>query len=148
MRSNRGVTNKNRTIGLILTIVVCFLYGCSAIGTQVAESKRIALTGSQENSGTFKQGMLTIDYNFRLSGDNITLSGKVGYFGGVDSLDVRVLFFDQQGTVIEQKMVYSVPYRKGADSWGGRNFEKELKVPANAAGFTFDYSSQDRRNKG
>ncbi|MEE4242382.1 MAG: hypothetical protein V2I36_13015 [Desulfopila sp.] len=146
MKSNQRVMQKDTAILLLQIIVLLFLFGCSVVGTNIPESERIAFAGSQESTGTFKQGLLTIDYSYRLSGSKLSIAGNVGYLGGVDYLDVRVVFLDQQGVVLEQKIVYAIEYRKARGYSEVRNFEKILEMPVNSAGFSFVYSSQDRRS--
>ena len=146
MKSNRRVMQKDKAVLLLQVIVLLFLFGCSVVGTGIPESKRITFAGSQESTGTFKQGLLTIDYTYSLIGNKLSIAGNVGYLGGVDYLDVRVVFVDQQGIVLEQKIVYSIEYRQARGYHEGNSFEKILEMPANSAGFSFIYSSQDRRS--
>ncbi len=142
----KPVMEKLSQATLSLLVFLSFsISGCTAIGTVVPQENRISMTEDTQNTeDTFKQGSLTIVYNYSLAGTTMTLIGRAFYLGGADMLDIRVAFFNTHGVVTAQKLVYATNYRATHGLKRDRNFEKTIAVPAGAAGFTFIFSSLSR----
>ena len=77
----------------------------------------------------------------------MTIDGRVQYNHSVDSLDVRVLFLDTSGTVLQQNLVYSSGFRVTRSRITDRSFQKTLVVPAGVAGLSFSYVAQPRSSR-
>lgn len=138
-------TGKN--VVLYLLILISFgLLGCAGVGRVVSVENRILLGEKEISQGNFSHGGLTVEYRYRLAGGNMTLDGQVYYLGDVDSLDVRILFLDAAGTVLQQKIVYSAGYRVSRSSRTERTFQETLVVPTGATGISFSHSVQPRRS--
>lgn len=120
------------------------LSGCAHFGQVVSIDKQILFADNKNNQGTFKSGELTVDYNYRLRGENMILTGNVTYDRSVDYLDVRVLFLDRERSIVRQKIVYYSGYRVSRSWENDRSFQQTLKVPADAVGISFSYSAQLR----
>ncbi|MFW2366624.1 MAG: hypothetical protein ACN4GW_09415 [Desulforhopalus sp.] len=127
----------------ILLVVSLSLIGCAA-NTMVPLDRQIQLSEGADTQGSYKTGQVTVVYSYKRTGDNMVLSGTVSHYGGFDSLNVRALFTDAGGQILQRDLIYSTGYRKGRGHKGGSDFEENLKVPPGAVGFAFSYSSQPR----
>jgi peptidoglycan hydrolase-like protein with peptidoglycan-binding domain len=136
---------KQKAFVTMLLVVSMSLIGCAAT-MKVPVDRQIELTEGATTQGSYKAGQVSVAYTFNRTGDNMLLDGTVSHYGGFDSLDVRVLFSDADGQVLQRNLVYSTGYRSGRAYKDGGNFEEKLKVPSGAVGFTFSYSSQPRRS--
>lgn len=133
-------------LGLLVLFGFGFL-GCSTIGTVIPQERRITLANTQDGASTFKEGSLSVNYSYSLSSTDMNISGNVSYMGGADSLDIRVVFLDSQGAVVDQKLIYATAYRDTRGNTKDRSFEKSLEVPAGVVSFSFTYSAQDRNRR-
>lgn len=134
-----------RTGVLCLLLLISFgLFGCSNM-SHVASIDNRALVSEKKNiPGVFEEGGLIVRYNYSLNGDQMSLTGDVSYKEGVDSLDVRILFLDPAGNVLQQKIIYSSGYRV-FPPWGAeRKILVNLTVPNGATGISFSYSARPR----
>lgn len=135
-----------KTAALYLFFLIAFgLVGCAGVGRPVPVDDRILFDEKSAGQGSFRQGGLTVAYSYRLAEGNITVGGEVDYTWAVDSLDVRLLFLDAAGTVLEKRIVYSSGYRVARAWTAERSFQQTLAVPPGAVGISFDYSAQPRR---
>lgn len=139
--------------GLLYMLVLTFLgaLGCAGVGSNIPPERREPLVEGENNQGNFSYGSLTVDYSYTVTGSNMItggsnmiLAGKASYMGGVDSLDVRILFLDSTGVVLQQKMIYSSGYRSGNAKGSNRVFQKTLVVPPGSSAITFTSSVTDR----
>jgi hypothetical protein len=138
-------TGKTAFLYLLLLMAFGFL-GC-AVGRIVPVDDRILFEDKKTGQGSFSQNSLTVQYSYRLTGGKMTINGQVDHSFPVDSLDVRLLFLDAAGEVLQQKIVYYSGYRL---SWSWRTeraFQETLVVPEGAIGISFDHSAQLRRSQ-
>lgn len=133
---------KESTLLFLLLVVLLSLTGCAA--SKVPVDRQIQLTDGMGIQGRYKTGQVSVAYTFNRTGDTMQLSGKISHSGRGDSLNVRVLFTDAAGQVLQRKLVYSTGYRSAGGLVDGGNFKQQLKVPPDAVGFSFSYSSQPR----
>jgi hypothetical protein len=134
-----------RNVVLSLLVLIFFsFFGCSGVGRVVPVDHRIPFSQKENSQGNFSHGGLTVEYSYHMSGVNMTINGQVYYRGSVDSLDVRVLFLDASGTVLQQDIVYSSGYRVARSRKTDRTFQETLVVPPGVAGLSFSYSAQPR----
>jgi len=141
-----------KTIASYLIIMACFaILGCAGVGSTIPTERRIPLIEAKNHQGNFSYGPLSLEYSYALAGSNMILggsnmilAGKASYQGGFDSLDIRILFLDAAGTVLQQKPIHSSGYRTGSRKGSDRVFQKTFAVPAGSVAITFNYSAQDR----
>ncbi len=138
---------------LLYMLVLTFLgaLGCAGVGSNIPPERREPLVEGENNQGSFSYGPLTVDYSYTVTGSNMVvggsnmiLAGKASYQGGTDSLDVRILFLDATGIVLQQKIIYSSGFRSGNGKGSARVFQKTLSVPPGSAAISFSFSATDR----
>jgi len=134
-----------------LILALLGLAGCAGTSSNIPMERRIDLIHAENNQGNFKSGPFVLGYSYTLTDDNIIsgnsnmiLAGQASYSGGFDSLDIRLLFLDQSGTVLQRKIIYSSGYRSNRTRGSKPAFQKTLRVPPGAASMTFTYSVTDR----
>ncbi len=139
---------KTTIVGLFLLILLSGgLLGCSGIGRVVPVDDRISFGGNTTGQGRFSQGNLTVDYRYRLVGGEMNLEGQVEYSFPVDLLDLRLLFLDPAGKVVQEKLVYSTGYRLSRSWITAHAFQETLAVPTGATGISFSYTAQHRSSQ-
>ena len=106
MEKYLNVSNSKTAAIYLLIMVSLLISGCTAVGRVISVENRIMFSDTQSDQGTYSYGGLTVEYRYKLTGGNMTLDGKSHYRGGVDSLDVRLLFLDAEGRVLQQKIVF------------------------------------------
>lgn len=132
---------------LCLLVLVCFgVFGCATTGKIISEDKRIPLVKEGRNSGVLQDGWLSVEYSYRLAGEEMALTGHARYRHGFDWLDVYILFLDSAGKQIDKKKVYSSGYRNWSKT-RERGFESTLMVPPEATGFSFSYYTEERKTR-
>lgn len=132
-----------RSIVLYIYLLISFgLLGCAKV---VPVDNRILLDQKENSQGNFKYGGLTVEYSYRLAGGNMILDGQVDYFGDGESLDVRILFLDATGNILQQKVVYSSGYGVSWSRMTEHTFHKTLVLPPETTGISFSYSTLSHR---
>ncbi len=134
-----------KTAILYLLVLFCFgASGCAGVGSTVPLERRLPLIEAENSQGDFSYGGLKVEYSYSLAGSNMILDGVASYDRGYDSLDIRILFLDATGTVLQQKFIYSSGYRTGGKRRSGIDFQKTFVVPAGSVAITFSSFAQDR----
>lgn len=136
---------KERAFVSLLLVVLLSLIGCAA--TKVPIDRQIQLAEGTDIQGRYKTGEVSVVYTFNQTGDTMLLNGKISFQGRGDSLNVRVLFTDAAGLVLDRKLVYLTGYRSGGGLPNDGNFKQKLEVPPGAVGFSFSYSSQPKSGR-
>ncbi|MBW1636347.1 MAG: hypothetical protein JRJ68_08745 [Deltaproteobacteria bacterium] len=139
------------SLSLLLILTFLNISGCAGTGSNVPPEKRVDLIQAENNQGLFKSPPFSLEYSYTLTGSsmisgssNMILAGRAFYGGGADSLDIRILFLDSAGTVLQKKMIYSSGFRSD-DARGSKHvFQKTLNVPPGSASISFTYSAIDR----
>jgi len=138
----------------LLVLLYFSVSGCAGVGSTVSSERMIPLIEAEKNQGDFSYGSLTLEYSFSLTGgslvsggSNMILAGKATYQGRFDSLDIRILFLDSAGTVLQQKFIYSSGYRTGDDRISNSIFQKTFAVPAGSSAITFTYYVQEHNGR-
>ena len=128
-----------------LMVLFC-LSGCSKVGSVIPVDQRMEISEAGQVNEIYNYRGLTVMYTYILQNGNLQLSGRTSIPGRVDSFDLRVLFLDSSGKVLEQKLLYSIGYRQG---WwkGGPFFTKTFQVPPETAGLSFTYSFTPHRGR-
>lgn len=115
----------------------------SCIGGMTPPEARVALDPAGRATDTYKRGPLTVAYSYKSQNDILQISGDIQFNLGVDSLNVRLDFLDQEGKVVKQHLVYSSGYRiRGME--GARRFDTTLKIPDGVTGFAFSSTEKQR----
>lgn len=127
-----------------ITLVMVFFAGCAMKSRPVTEGKRLPLQEKTTAVQRFKSGPLTVQYEYQRSGDTLTMYGSIGFRQSVDSLDVRILFLDAHGLVLDKKLVYSSGFRSLAARDSNRTFRRNLDVVAGTVSFSFEETSRPR----
>jgi hypothetical protein len=125
-----------KTLYSTIILVSLGLFGCATVGSVVPIEKRVELSETRTIEDIFKSDGLTVEYSYTLRDGTMFLTCRAALKFKVDAFDVRLLFLDAQGTVLQQKVVYSS---------GQRSIEKSLDVPLGTASISFKYSSQPYR---
>ena len=141
---NALISTRSTLILSLFILLALGLSGCAGLGQVVSVDRQVRFNDKGNSQGTFKSGQLTVDYSYRLAGENMILAGDVNYPESVDSLTVRVLFLDQSGAILQQKIVYYSGYRVFKPWATDRTFRENMVVPAGAGGISFSYSVQPR----
>jgi hypothetical protein len=128
---------------LLILVSLSFL-GCAGVGQNVTAQNRILFDEKKISHGRFSKEGLTVNYSYRQAGGNITLDGQIYYTQSLDSLDVRLLFFDEGGNILKQNIVYSSGYRVTHSWMSERTFHETLVVPQEAVGISFSFYAQPR----
>ena len=151
MRKYTNVSFVNTGMLCILFLVFLGVSGCAGVGTTIPQERLISLKEAENNQGNFGYGPLTVKYSYSLTGSslisggsNMILAGNVSYRGGFDSLDIRILFLDAGGTVLQQKFIYSSGYRDRSEKVSNLDVQKTFAVPAGSAAITLTYSVEER----
>lgn len=134
---------KQKVFVSFLLVVLLSIIGCAA---KIPADRMIQLTEGAATQGSYKTGEVTVAYTFNRTGDTMTVNGMVSHYGGLDSLNVFILFSDANSQVLQRNLVYSTGYRTGHKYRGGGNFEERLTVPPEAVGFVFSYSGKSRQS--
>ena len=136
-----------KTAILYLLVLFCFgASGCAGVGSTVPLERRLPLIEAENSQGDFSYGGLKVKYSYSLAGSNMILDGVASYDRGYDSLDIRILFLDATGTVLQQEFVYSSGFRTSGKRRSG-DFQKTFAVPAGSVAITFSSYAQDRSSQ-
>ncbi|MFT5726301.1 MAG: hypothetical protein ACI8PB_000419 [Desulforhopalus sp.] len=137
--SDKSIIQKSKnTLYCTLILVSLGLFGCAMVGSVVPVEKRVELLQTGTIKDIFKSNGLIVEYNYTLTDGSMLLSCSAALSFPVESFDVRLLFLDAQGTVLQQKVVYSSRQRSD---------EKSLDVPPGTASISFMDSSQPFRGR-
>lgn len=148
MRKILQMLTGKTTIWFLLILGSLSLSGCAGLGQNVSVEDRIFFEEKEKSQGRFTQDGLTVDYSYRLAGNNMTMDGSIYYTRSVNSLNVYLLFLDHSGDILQRDIVYSSGYRV-AHSWGmtERTFRDQLDVPQGAVGISFTYYAELRSSQ-
>ena len=138
MNKDSLIQNTVSTLYSTLFIAFLCLLGCASLGGRVPAENRIALSETKQVDDTFKAEGLTVKYSYLLRENSMSITCNATLRFRVKSYDVRILFLDAQGTILQQKIVYSS---------GQRTVKTFLDVPPGAVSISFKYSSQPYRGR-
>jgi hypothetical protein len=130
---------------LIISIFLCGLLATPAISGTVPADKRINLVAGDPQNGTVQTTHMTINYNYTLNKNQLTLSGKLKfadfltliYSAGLKEFNFQVLLLDAKGKVIQRSKV-----KFADDAPAGKAFNAQLSIPAQTKAMAFYYSGQ------
>ena len=134
---------------LIMVAVVTF-NGCngrlfSYKGATITQQDHMVQLQQGDQQGVWKTNELALNYHYQLTPEALKISGTVNLVGGfatgfssVDRLVVQLLFLDNQGTVIDNVIVYSADYHHST-KYIPMNFDRTIHIPANTHAISFTY---------
>ncbi len=137
---------------LIMVAVVTF-NGCngrlfSYKGATITQQDHIVQLQQGDQKGVWKTNELSLNYNYRMTPENLKVSGTVNLVGGfaigfssVERLVVQLLFLDDQGTVIDNVILYSADSHHSTQ-YIPMNFDRTIPIPANAHAISFSYDGE------
>ena len=136
-------------VAILLLIFASFgLLACTMVGNVVPLQNRILFNEKSVNQGTYNDGELTLNYSYNLVGRHMTLDGEITSVWKFDSIDVSLLFFDTNGTVLQETIVYYSGYREENPSTStDTTFKTILVVPRGAVGMSFSMTDTSREGK-
>jgi len=131
---------------LLLAVYSLVYFGCSVVGLTVPAERRIQLVRGEIQEGVWKALGLSVTYGYRINQKDLSLPGSIEIAGGVkydfgstDSMDVWINFLDEEGKILNRRILYSSGYKTGRDGNKGRLFNEKLKTPPMTAGISFSH---------
>lgn len=137
MKKSLDVSTKKAAILFLLVFVSFELLACTMVGKVIPVENRILFGGKNVNQGTYKDGQLTLDYDYHLVDRKMTLDGQITSTWVTDSIEVSLLFFDASGTTLQETIVYYSGYREASSLSTDSTFKAMLVVPRGAVGMSF-----------
>ena len=137
---------------LIMVAVVTF-NGCngrlfSYKGATITQQDHMVQLHQGEQQGIWKTNELALNYHYQMSPETLKISGTVTLIGGfatgfssVDRLVVQFLFLNNQGTVIDDVIMYSADNHHST-KYIPMNFDRTIPIPANAHAISFSYDGE------
>jgi hypothetical protein len=152
------ITNSCRFLkkSLLIVVAVVVLTGCngrlfSYKGATITDQNHMILLQQGDHQGIWKTNELSLNYHYQMTPDTLKFSGTANLLGGfatgfssVDRLVVQLLFLDNQGTVIDNVIVYSADNHHSIN-YIPMNFDRTIPIPADthAISFTYDGTLSD-----
>ena len=147
MFGSNGGHSKALFITCAIALIFFFSLGCSMVGRVVPLSQRMELVGTGAKDVVFKNRDLNVIYSYDIHGSLLNITGKTYKPQGLDSFDLRLMFLDNEGKVLQQNLIVSVGFRSGQMGPNELNFQKTLQLPANTSGISFNYSGFTRMGR-
>jgi len=138
--------NQFMRISFIVMIAACYLAGCgpglfSYKGDKVTRKDLMVLLQEGNQHGEWKTNELAIKYQYQLRSQTLKFSGTIEQIGGYSyfsRLAVNLLILDNQGIVIENKLIYvSGNYRHLVTI--PKDFDTTISIPEGARTISFVY---------
>ena len=114
-------------------------------GATITQQDHMVQLHQGEQQGIWKTNELALNYHYQLTPEALKISGTVNLLGGfatgfssVDKLIVQLLFLDNQGTVIDNFIVYSADYHHWIN-YIPMDFDRTIPIPANTHAISFTY---------
>jgi hypothetical protein len=135
---------------LIFILSAAFISGCGGNlftykGDRVTREDLISKLEDGNQKGVWKTNELAITYQYQKTPETLKISGSVELVGGfaigfrqIERLAVFLLFLDNQGTVIENSLIYAVGNHHSIDMIP-MLFEKTIPVPDGTKTISFAY---------
>jgi len=134
----------------ILMIATFTIAGCGGRlftykGDKVTQKDLMVQLMDGNQQGVWKTNEVAIKYQYRMTPETLTFAGTIELVGGFkyfSRLAVQLLFLDDQGIVIENKLIYSAGNYRPIVSIP-MDFEKTIPIPdgARTISFAYDLSS-------
>ncbi|MDJ0623727.1 MAG: hypothetical protein QNJ17_12225 [Desulfocapsaceae bacterium] len=135
---SRCCSNQQRV--MLFVFISCMLFlvvGCAGVNRIIAPEQHIPLVIGERQQGTFNQGTESLSYEYIADDKTITVQGKVYPGRSISFLKVRLLFLDQQGSIIDGDYVYHSPYR--SYKWRRNTFQDSVFIPNGTENISFDF---------
>lgn len=134
-------------------VSMVILSGCngslySSGGTAKSQPINLIQLQAGHHHGTWKTNELALNYDYQMTPETLKISGTVNLVGGfalccntVKRLVVRLVFLDNQETVIKTEFFYS-PNNNHPISLLPMNFDRTVPVPSGTSSISFDYDGE------
>jgi len=144
MFASNKIHPKPAVMNSIMVVIFFMVLGCSMVGSIVPTAQRLNLVETNVNESMFKSGDLNVIYSYDFQGTLFKITGKTTKPQGLDSFNLRLLFLDAEGKVLQQSIIATVGFREDRRASPELNFTKTLQLPTNTAGISFSYSGISR----
>ena len=152
MRCHRTLQTTIKSLILLLfSVYSLFYFGCSVVGQTVPVERRIQLVSGEIQKGVWKAQGLTVTYGYRITQKDLNLPGSIDIagglkydFGSTDSLDVWINFLDEEGKILNRRILYSSGYKTSSYGSKDRLFNEKLETPPKTAGISFSHVAMPR----
>jgi len=136
-------------VSLIMAAAIA-LSGCngrlfSYKGATITDQNNMIQLEQGDRQGIWNTNELALNYHYTVSSETLRISGNVNLIGGfatgfssVDRLVVYLLFLDNQGTVIDNVIMYSADYHHST-RYIPMNFDTTIPIPAGTHAMSFIY---------
>jgi hypothetical protein len=98
--------------------------------------------------GVWKTNELALNYKYHMTPEILKIHGAVDLDGGfisgftsIDRLVVQLLFLDNQGTVLDDVVLYSADYKHQIHMFP-MNFDKKIPIPDKTTAISFGYDGR------
>lgn len=148
MKKSLDVSTGKMAVLFLLIFISIELLGCTMTGKVIPLQNRILFNEKGGSQGTYSEGELTLDYSYNQVGRNMTLDGEITSVWKFDLIDVRLMFLDASGTVLQETIVYTSGYREETPSSStDSTFKTMLVVPQGAVGMSFSMTDMAREGR-
>jgi hypothetical protein len=131
-------------------IAVVTFNGCngrlfSYKGSTITQQDHMIQLQQGNQQGIWKTNELALNYHYQMSPETLKISGTVNLIGGfatgfssVDRLVVQLLFLDNQGSVIDNVIVYSADNHHST-KYIPMYFDRMMPFPSDTSAISFTY---------
>jgi len=130
-----------------MMMIFFLVLGCSMVGSIVPTAQRLNLVETGANEMVFKNGNLNVIYSYDIQGTLFNITGRTNKPQGLDSFNLRLLFLDADGKVLQQSIIATVGFREDRRAASELNFIKTLQLPTNTSAVSFSYSGIARTGR-
>ncbi len=137
-------------MSFLVMIAITALTGCngrlfSYKGATITQQDHMIQLQQGDQQGVWKTNELALNYHYQMSPETLRIFGTVTLIGGfatgfssVDRLVVQLLFLDNQGTVIDNVILYSAD-NNHSTKYIPMNFDSTIPIPVAASAISFTY---------
>jgi hypothetical protein len=132
-----------------MVLTACHSFSIIPEGHTVRQEARIPLEPAGPHKNIWRTDDLTLQYEYSLKENQMMLEGTIDldgmqHFSTVTHLSFRIFFLDTEFKIVKVKPFFSA----GNETIKVWRFKMLAEIPADAAGFAFDYSGQAAENGG
>jgi hypothetical protein len=147
--NNYGLLQKS----FLIMVSVVALTGCngrffSYKGATITHQDYMIQLQQGNQQGIWETNELSLNYHYQMSPDTLKIFGTVSLIGGfatgfssVDRLIVQLLFLNNQGTVIDDVIMYSADNHHST-KYIPMNFDRTIPIPAGTRSISFAYDGE------
>ncbi|MFH0997193.1 MAG: hypothetical protein V1844_17115 [Pseudomonadota bacterium] len=140
-------------LSILIMIAAVSLTGCNGRfftykDATISQPDHVIQLQQGDQQDVWKTNKLALNYKYHMTPETLKIYGAVELVGGfnigftsTDRLVVQLLFLDNQGTVIDDVILYSADYKHQIHMFP-MNFEKTFPVPDKTAAISFTYDGK------